>query len=97
MGSSEMVSQNKSFLLCVALVRISLSFMSRINNTYSLMLKYNTGYSVSGPLTVPEKRKQWIENIKLNKDTLLVRGGTRKGCPREGGYGRMMGIKSLQD
>jgi hypothetical protein len=73
------VSQNKSFLLCVALVRISLSFMSRINNTYSLMLKYNTGYSVSGPLTVPEKRKQWIENIKLNKDTLLVRGGTRKG------------------
>lgn len=42
-------------------------------------MKYNTVYSVSVPLTVPEKRKQWIENIKLNKGTLLVRGGTRKG------------------
>lgn len=43
------------------------------------MVKYNASYSVSGSLTVPEKRKQWIENIKLNKDTLLVGGGTRKG------------------
>lgn len=42
-------------------------------------MKFNTVYSVSVPLTVPEKRKQCFKIIQLNKDTLLLRGGNRKG------------------
>lgn len=30
-------------------------------------------------MTVPEQRKAWLEKVELNKETLLVRGGTRKG------------------
>lgn len=42
-------------------------------------MKHNTVYSVSVLLTVPEQRKESLEKIELNKETLLVRGGTRKG------------------
>lgn len=42
-------------------------------------MKHNTVYSVSALLTVPEQRKELLEKMELNKETLLVRGGTRKG------------------
>lgn len=70
------VSQNKSFLLYVALVRISLSLKGK--QYVPPNMTFNTVYSVSVPLTVPEKRKQCFKIIQLNKDTLLLRGGNRK-------------------
>lgn len=42
-------------------------------------MKHNTVYSVSALLTVPEQRKDLLEKMELHKETLLVRGGTRKG------------------
>lgn len=42
-------------------------------------MKFNTVYSVSVPLTVPEKRKQCFKIIQLNKDTLLLEEETGRG------------------
>lgn len=42
-------------------------------------MKHNTVYSVSALLTVSEQRKELLEKMELNKKTLLVRRGTRKG------------------
>lgn len=69
-------SRNKSFLLYVAFVRISLSLVSKVTNIHP-----NTKYAL---FTLchsdrPRKRKQWRKGIKLSKGTLLARGGTRKG------------------
>jgi len=73
MGCTLRLSQNKSFLLCYNLS------LFKGKQYVAPNMKFNTVYSVSVPLTVPEKRKQCFKIIQLNKDTLLLEEETGRG------------------